>query len=92
VAGTQFPIRLAVTVSDKNGNPVPGVIVTFKAPRGGASGRFEGKKRAVTVETDAMGIAVAPRFVASKTPGGYVVRAVAAGRAAAFALVNRPAG
>ena len=90
VVGTRFPIRLAVTVSDKDDNPVGGVIVTFRAPRGGASGRFDGTKRAVKVKTDAKGIAVAPRFVANKTHGGYVVRASAAGHAAAFALVNQP--
>jgi protocatechuate 3,4-dioxygenase beta subunit len=91
VVGTRFPIRLAVTVSDKDGNPVAGVIVTFRAPSGGASGRFDGTKRAVKVKTDAKGIAVAPRFVANETRGGYVVRASAAGHAAAFALVNQPA-
>ena len=92
VIGTRFPIRLAVTVSDKDGNPVAGVIVTFRAPSGGASGRFDGTKWAVEVKTDAKGIAVAPRFVANKTQGGYVVRADAAGHAAGFALVNQPAG
>jgi hypothetical protein len=91
VVGTRFPIRLAVTVSDKDSNPVAGVIVTFRAPGGGASGRFDGTKRAVEVKTDAKGIAVAPRFVANKIRGGYIVRASAVGRAAAFALVNRPA-
>jgi protocatechuate 3,4-dioxygenase beta subunit len=91
VVGTRFPIRLAVTVSDKDGNPVAGVIVTFRAPSGGASGRFDGTKRTVEVKTDAKGIAVAPRFVANKTQGGYVVRAGAAGHATAFALVNQPA-
>ena len=92
VVGTRFPIRLAVTVTDQDGNPVAGVIVTFRAPGGGASGRFDGTKRAVKVKTDAKGIAVAPRFVANRTQGGYVVRAGAAGHAAGFALVNQPAG
>jgi len=92
VVGTRFPIRLAVTVSDKDGNPVAGVTVTFRAPSGGASGRFDGTKRTVEVKTDAKGIAVAPRFVANKTQGGYAVRAGAAGHATAFALVNQPVG
>jgi protocatechuate 3,4-dioxygenase beta subunit len=30
--GTRFPIRLAVTVKDKYGNSVPGVVVAFTAP------------------------------------------------------------
>ncbi len=40
--GARFPIRLAVTVTDAEGNPVPGVPVVFSAPRAGASGRFAG--------------------------------------------------
>jgi protocatechuate 3,4-dioxygenase beta subunit len=39
-AGTRFPIRLAVTVKDANGNAVAGALVTFTAPARGASGRF----------------------------------------------------
>jgi protocatechuate 3,4-dioxygenase beta subunit len=39
-SGTRFPIRLAVTVKDANGNPVAGATVTFTAPARGASGRF----------------------------------------------------
>jgi adhesin/invasin len=89
--GTRFPIRLAVTVTDKYGNPVAGVAVSFSAPARGASGRFGGTKRATTTKTDAKGIAVAPPFVANRTAGGYVVRASVAGRSAAFALVNQPA-
>src|SRR5207253_4237084 len=32
--GSRFPIRLAVTVEDANGNLVPNALVTFTAPRG----------------------------------------------------------
>jgi protocatechuate 3,4-dioxygenase beta subunit len=39
-AGRRFPIPLAVTVTDKNGNPVAGATVTFAAPAKGTSGRF----------------------------------------------------
>ncbi len=39
-AGTPFPIRLAVTVTDAEKNPVPDAQVTFSAPTRGASGRF----------------------------------------------------
>ncbi len=38
--GTNFPIRLAVTVADAEKNPVPGVLVTFAAPNRGPSGYF----------------------------------------------------
>jgi hypothetical protein len=39
-AGRRFPIPLAVTVTDKNGNPVAGATVTFAAPTKGTSGQF----------------------------------------------------
>ena len=89
--GTRFPVRLAVTVSDRYANPVAGVTVSFSAPAHGASGHFAGKKRTVRVKTDAKGVAVAPPFVAGRTQGGYIVRASAADHSAAFALVNQPA-
>jgi adhesin/invasin len=92
IVGTRFPIPLAVTVTDSNGNPVAGVTVTFTAPRGGANGRFGGGRRRASAQTDARGIAVAPAFVAGSKPGGYVVRASAAGHFAAFGLVNEPSG
>jgi hypothetical protein len=91
VVGTHFPIPLAVTVTDKNGNPVAGVAVTFAAPAHGPTGRFAGGRRTVTVKTGTTGVAVAQSFVADRMPGGYVVRAGAGGHAAAFALVNLPA-
>ena len=90
--GTGFPIRLAVTVADSEDNPVAGINVKFSAPASGATGRFAGRKRTVTVKTDARGVAVAPSFVANRNQGGYVVLATAARHSAAFALVNQPAG
>lgn len=101
-AGSRFPIRLAVTVTDAQGNPVAGVPVTFSAPAHGASGHFTIRSRAphghrlrvprphaVQVKTDVCGIALAPPFTANRRPGGYVVKAsVKPARAAAFALVN----
>jgi protocatechuate 3,4-dioxygenase beta subunit len=95
-AGTRFPVRLAVTVVDKDGNPVAGATVVFFAPAHGASGRFAVRKRAtsriVRVRTDGKGIAVAPPFAAGTAPGGYIVTAVVkgTGKRAAFALVNQP--
>jgi protocatechuate 3,4-dioxygenase beta subunit len=104
-AGTAFPIRLAVTVTDANKNPVPGALVTFSAPAAGASGRFRLRSRGshshrvhfsyprtVEVKTGACGIAVAPPFTAAR-PGGYIVKAGAKpARPAAFALVNEAPG
>jgi hypothetical protein len=104
-AGALFPIRLAVTATDAAGSPVAGVLVTFSAPSGGASGRFtvrargHGRRvsishpRSVTVKTDACGIAVAPAFTANDTRGGYIVKATVKGVSpAAFALVNAVSG
>jgi hypothetical protein len=103
--GTRFPIRLAVTVTDAERNPVPGAAVTFTAPAHGPSGRFTirtrtkhsrphvSHPRSVTIKTDACGIAVAPAFVANDTQGGYIVEAsVEHVRPAAFALVNASPG
>jgi protocatechuate 3,4-dioxygenase beta subunit len=101
-AGATFPIRLAVTVTDADKNPVPGALVTFSAPVAGAGGRFSlhthdshshrahvSYGHAVAVKTGACGIAVAPPFIASRQPGGYIVKAsVKPAKPAAFALVN----
>lgn len=103
-AGSAFPIRLAVTVTDADKNPVPGALVTFSAPAAG--GRFtlrsHGSRRhrarvsythMVAVKTGVCGIAVAPPFTASRQPGGYIVKASARpARSASFALVNEAPG
>jgi hypothetical protein len=105
LAGTPFPIRLAVTVTDAQKNPVPGALVTFSAPLVGASGRFTihsrglhhrtrvSHPRTVKVKSGACGIAVAPAFTANQTQGGYIVEAtVEHARPVAFALVNEAPG
>jgi hypothetical protein len=95
--GARFPIRLAVTVTDADANPVPDAIVTFSAPARGPSGAFirsrSSRSRIVRIRTNAAGVAVAPVYTANRKPGGYVVTAIVkhAG-AAAFALVNLPPG
>ncbi len=94
VTGARFPVPLAVTVSDADSNPVPGVLVTFSAPARGPSGTFaRSAARTITVRTNASGVAVAPLFTANGEQGGYVVKASSrhAG-VAAFALVNLPHG
>ncbi|HXC46072.1 MAG TPA: Ig-like domain-containing protein [Solirubrobacteraceae bacterium] len=104
-AGSAFPIRLAVTVTDAEENPVGGVLVTFAAPAAGAGGRFtlhsrgsHGRahvsySRTVKVKTGTCGIAVAPPFTASSQPGGYIVKTSAEpAQPAAFALVNEAPG
>jgi protocatechuate 3,4-dioxygenase beta subunit len=105
-AGSAFSIRLAVTVTDAQKNPVPGALITFSAPLAGASGRFTVHARGsrhhrgpvshpdtVKVKTNTCGIAVAPAFTANDTQGGYIVKAsVKHARPAAFALVNEAPG
>jgi len=105
-AGSAFAIRLAVTVTDADKNPVGGALVTFSAPAAGAGGRFALRAagghdrrarvsypRTVKVKTGACGIAVAPPFTASARTGGYVVQASARpARPVAFALVNEAPG
>jgi protocatechuate 3,4-dioxygenase beta subunit len=94
--GTRLPIRLAVTVTDENGNPVPGARVRFTAPGRGPGGHFvrtpteHSPGRIARVRTNAKGIAIAPPFIANDTAGGYAVGVRTGSRRAAFALVNRP--
>jgi hypothetical protein len=95
--GARLPIRLAVTVTDENGNPVPGALVRFTAPDHGPGGHFairahatHSAGRTARVRTNAKGIAIAPPFTANHIAGGYAVGARTGSRQAAFALVNRP--
>jgi hypothetical protein len=90
--GSRLPIRLAVTVTDKNGNPVAGTLVRFTAPNYGPGGHFTTRAhstRTVRVRTNADGIAIAPLFSTNRTAGGYTVGVRAGEIRAAFALVNR---
>jgi protocatechuate 3,4-dioxygenase beta subunit len=94
--GTRFSIPLAVTVTDKNGNPVAGATVSFTAPKSGPSGRFTRAKkhasRTVRVKTNSNGIAVAPPFTANVDAGGYAVVVATGSVRAAVALLNLPRG
>jgi len=103
--GTRFAIPLAVSVTDKNGNPVAGATVTFAAPVKGATGRFTVSRRhtkktrvrtsrLVRVHTNGKGIAVAPSFTANAAVGGYAVTATVKGSSVqtAFSLLNLPRG
>jgi len=100
-AGARFPIRLAVTVIDAEGAPVPDALVSFAAPNRGPSGFFTIRSggaqvpasrtrrvHLVEVRTNACGIALAPKFTANRRAGGYVVVASVEHVKAAFALVN----
>ncbi|HKW65252.1 MAG TPA: hypothetical protein VJN89_22055, partial [Candidatus Acidoferrum sp.] len=86
---TAFANPLAVTVKDAGSNPVSGVNVTFTAPGSGASGTFSNSTAAITVATNASGVASAP-FTANATAGGpYTVTAAASGLTTVnFSLTN----
>jgi hypothetical protein len=95
--GTRFPIGLAVTVTNAQKTPLPGVLVMFVAPSRGPSGAFAvrsggahntSRSRRVEVRTDACGVALAPAFTANSRAGGYVLVASVEHVRAAFALVN----
>ena len=90
--GTDFPVPLAVTVTDTDSNPVIGATVVFAAPTTGPSGVFAGWGAVARVLTNSNGVATAPDFSADQRTGGYVVTALVAGIAtpATFALVNEP--
>ena len=68
LVGTRFTIRLAVTVTDADSNPVAGALVTFSAPAHGPSGSF-GRSRRVRVRTNASGVAVAPALPRERQRG-----------------------
>jgi hypothetical protein len=89
--GTDFPVPLAVTVTDSDGNDVAGAVVKFAAPLNGPSGVFAGAGHVVEVTTNSDGVATAPQFSANETVGGYVVTATVEGvpAPATFAMVNQ---
>jgi protocatechuate 3,4-dioxygenase beta subunit len=103
--GTRFAIPLAVSVTDKNGNPVAGATVTFAAPINSATGSFTLPRRhvkktrvrtsrIVRVQTNSKGIAVAPSFTANVVVGGYAVTVTVKGSSVrtAFSLLNLQRG
>jgi hypothetical protein len=78
--GKPFQANLQVALANSNGCPVTGnlggISVDFVAPSSGASGIFAASgSNAVTVGTDANGIAVAPTLTANDTAGSYSVHA-----------------
>ena len=91
-AGSVFANALAVTVTNKSGEPVAGVSVTFTAPSSGASGTFSGGGDTFTTATNSSGIATAETFTANSDAGTYTVTATSTGLpAVSFALTNTSA-
>lgn len=91
-AGSAFAGRLAVTVDDADGSPVPGAGVTFAAPAAGPSGTFAGGDTTASVTADRAGVAVAPAFTADGATGSYQVTVSAGSASAALALANASSG
>ncbi len=79
-----FATVLQATIKNANGNPMPGVAVTFGVPASGAGGSFTASP---TVTTNAAGVAIAPAFTANAVAGSYTVAASAPG-VGALALFN----
>ena len=78
-----FPAALRATLVDGTGNPVPGAVVRFAAPAGGAGATLS----AGEAVTDAGGRS-AVTATANRTPGSYAVTAAVGGLSAGFDLTN----
>lgn len=93
---TAFAGGLQVALSNSDGCAVTGaagVPVTFKAPSGGASGRFSSSNSVTTtVGADASGADAAPTFTANGTAGNYTVTASSPYGSVSFSLTNTAAG
>jgi uncharacterized delta-60 repeat protein len=85
-----FTNSLQARVTDVNGNPVSGVVVTFTAPAIGASIMFANSTTQTNATTDANGLATASSFMANSNAGLYAISAsINSGAAsAAFSLTN----
>ncbi len=88
-AETAFAAPLVARVVDDFGNPLSGVIVTFKAPADGASGTFENDQ--TTATSDADGNATSAIFTANAAVGSYTVMAMLTANSTSFSLENTTA-
>jgi hypothetical protein len=87
--GSLYERPLQGIVTDIGGNPLVGVVVTFSAPRAGASVSFSGSLSAQAI-TDSSGVATSPIPKANRFAGSLSVRGTAEGAAeiATFSLTN----
>jgi streptogramin lyase len=88
-AGTLFPVALQVTVTDIDGNPLPGLPVTFTVTPGpgGAGGTFNATPP-MPILTDQNGNAVAPALTANNIGGAFSVTATVSAFSVTFNLTN----
>jgi hypothetical protein len=91
--GTTFATNLQVAFANSNGCPVTtavaGIPVTFSASATGAGGLFSASgSNAVTVGSDASGMASAPPFTANYLAGSYTITASSVYGSVLFSLTN----
>src|SRR5258706_2025351 len=84
-----FALSLQVALSELNGNPLPGAVITYTAPASGASAAWSGSS-STTAVTNSLGIASAPALTAVNALGSYTVTASANGGtpSVSFGLTN----
>jgi hypothetical protein len=70
----QKPVDVVVIVRDGNHKPVPKVSVTFTLPASGATASFANKEKALTVQSDQDGYAIAKSVLPNKTVGSYHIK------------------
>ena len=88
--GTTFGAALVARITDANGNPISGALITFTAPASGASGTFGGGVNTATTNTS--GLATSANFTANATFGNYLVSASIGATSTNFTLTNAQAG
>ncbi len=91
VTGHAFSAALTATVTGPDGQPDPGVPVTFTIGKAG-SATFPGAATAATVTTSTAGTAVAPALTAGTATGSFTVTASTpgAGATASYTLTTLP--
>ena len=91
--GSDFSSPLQVKATERNGQGVGGVEVTFSAPISGASGTFADGSVLFSTVTSGDGLATSSRFTANLLPGIFQVMAAGAGVPGQieFELTNDPA-
>jgi hypothetical protein len=79
-----------IRVEDANNQGVPGAVVTFQLPNGGASGFFGDGGSSLTLTADDRGEAVARRLHANRIAGTFQIRVSASlgGRMAAASITQ----
>jgi hypothetical protein len=92
VINTSFTKPLQATIQDAVLNPVNGAPVTFTILDNGAGATFSGGNTAVTISTNASGLAVSPTLTANGQTGWFTVKATTPGvtSEAKYSLNNIP--